>query len=166
MWAQQQCSAEEQPCSWVLHPSTWASTARVSTSCHLNSTSEFPAGTTPSGARQAGWCCFLFENSPYEQRTALLACAGLAGCVGWLQAESGTVFPLPLTVLLPASILIPHRLLLPLDSIVSATPAGDVLNIRFASGQPDLLLQVRGAAAAAACSCPVPISVHSGTGAV
>ena len=36
-----------------------------------------------------------------------------------------------------------HRLLMPLDSISSATAAGDVLNVSFVSGQPDLLLQVR-----------------------
>lgn len=35
------------------------------------------------------------------------------------------------------------RSLIPLDTVASATPAGDVLNISFVSGQPDLLLQVR-----------------------
>ncbi len=35
------------------------------------------------------------------------------------------------------------RLLLPLESIANATAVGDVLNVSFLSGKPDVLLQVR-----------------------
>lgn len=156
--AQRRSSHAVGPCTHQPGPEQQGYPHHVTTPAQVSSLQErHPRGS----GRQA---VAVSRNQPVQAAHCPVdVCGRVLQC--WLPSESATVFPFPTQrccCLPPFSF---HRLLLPLDSIVSATPAGDVLNIRFASGQPDLLLQVRGAPAACVAVLH-PISVHGGAGAV